>query len=220
MNLKELVGRKAADYVQNGMVVGLGTGSTAYYFVDELANRMKKGLNIVGVTTSKATAEQARTLGIPLKSIDEVKKIDVTVDGADEFNPRLNGIKGGGGALLFEKIVAKQSQKVIWIVDESKVVDTLGNFPLPVEIIKYGSSHLIRYFQEKGYAPVLRQRDGKTVLTDDGNYIVDLHLECITDEYALAQELDNLTGVVEHGLFLDMTSCVLVGTSSGVVVYE
>ncbi|MBF0780088.1 MULTISPECIES: ribose-5-phosphate isomerase RpiA [unclassified Granulicatella] len=219
-NLKELVGRKAADYVENGMIVGLGTGSTAYYFVDELAVRMKKGLNIVGVTTSKATEEQAKQLGIPLKSIDEVESIDVTVDGSDEVNPRFNGIKGGGGALLFEKIVASRSKRVIWIVDQSKCVDTLGAFPLPVEVVKYGSTHLLHYFETKGYQPVLRHKDNQVYVTDDGNYIIDLHLKEIVDEYALAKELDSLTGVVEHGLFLDLTQLVLVGTEQGVQIKE
>ncbi|MBS4750782.1 ribose-5-phosphate isomerase RpiA [Granulicatella sp. zg-ZJ] len=216
MNLKELVGRQAANYVKDGMIVGLGTGSTAYYFVDEIGQRVQKGLNIIGVTTSMATKKQAEELGIPLKSVDEVPYIDVTVDGADEVNHQLNGIKGGGGALLFEKIVARHSKKIVWVVDKSKVVDTLGKFPLPVEVVKYGSTCLLNYFTEKGYSPVLRQKDNAVFVTDDGNYIIDLHLDKIEDEYALAKELDSLTGVVEHGLFLDMTSVALVGTENGV----
>lgn len=133
MNMKELVGKKAAEYVESGMTVGLGTGSTAYYFVEEIGRRVKEeGLEIVGVTTSLATKKQAEALGIPLKSVDEVDYIDVTIDGADEIAPDFSGIKGGGGALLFEKIVAEQSKSVIWIVDESKMVDYLGRFPLPV----------------------------------------------------------------------------------------
>lgn len=220
MSLKEIVGRKAADYVQDGMVVGLGTGSTAYYFVDEVGKRVQNGLNIVGVTTSLATKAQAEALGIPLKSVDEVDVIDVTVDGADEFNLRLNGIKGGGGALLFEKIVAKNSRQIIWVVDEKKKVETLGAFPLPVEVVRYGSEQLMRYFHKKGYSPVLRQRDNQAYVTDDGNYIIDLHLNAIIDEYALAEELDRLTGVVEHGLFLDMTNIVLMGTNEGIEVFS
>ena len=139
MNMKELVGKKAAEYVESGMTVGLGTGSTAYYFVEEIGRRVKEeGLEIVGVTTSLATKKQAEGLGIPLKSVDEVDYIDVTIDGADEIAPDFSGIKGGGGALLFEKIVAEQSKSVIWIVDESKMVDYLGRFPLPVEVVPYG----------------------------------------------------------------------------------
>ena len=126
MNMKELVGKKAAEYVESGMTVGLGTGSTAYYFVEEIGRRVKEeGLEIVGVTTSLATKKQAEALGIPLKSVDEVDYIDVTIDGADEIAPDFSGIKGGGGALLFEKIVAEQSKSVIWIVDESKMVLSL-----------------------------------------------------------------------------------------------
>lgn len=218
--LKERVGRYAAKFVEDGMIVGLGTGSTAYYFVDEVGKRVQNGLNIVGVTTSKQTEEQAKSLGIPLKSVDEVAYIDVTVDGADEVDGRLNGIKGGGGALLFEKIVAKQSKKVIWVADESKVVETLGAFPLPVEVVKYGSQHVIRYFEEKGYAPVLRHRNGDVFVSDDGNYIVDLHIKAIHDVNALAAELDSLTGVVEHGLFVNMTDSVIIGTQTGIEVKE
>ena len=140
MNMKEMVGKQAATYIESGMTVGLGTGSTAYYFVEEIGRRVKEeGLDIIGVTTSKRTKEQAEKLGIPLKSVDEVDFIDVTVDGADEIAPDFSGIKGGGGALLFEKIVAEQSKRIIWIVDESKMVDYLGRFPLPVEVIPYGS---------------------------------------------------------------------------------
>ena len=136
MNMKELVGKKAAEYVESGMTGGWGTGSTAYYFVEEIGRRVKEeGLEIVGVTTSLATKKQAEALGIPLKSVDEVDYIDVTIDGADEIAPDFSGIKGGGGALLFEKIVAEQSKSVIWIVDESKMVDYLGRFPLPVEVV-------------------------------------------------------------------------------------
>lgn len=219
--LKALVGRYAGRYVQDNMIVGLGTGSTVYYFVEELGRRIREEhLQIVAVTTSTQTQKQAESLGIPLKSIDDVPYIDVIVDGADEVNPAFNGIKGGGGALLFEKIVAKQAKTVIWVVDASKQVQTLGAFPLPVEVVRYGHSHVFRVLKEKGYAPVLRQRDGKPYVTDDGNYILDLHLDKITDEYALAKELDQLTGVVEHGLFLDLAQLVLVGTTNGVEVIE
>ena len=167
MNMKELVGKKAAEYVESGMTVGLGTGSTAYYFVEEIGRRVKEeGLEIVGVTTSLATKKQAEALGIPLKSVDEVDYIDVTIDGADEIAPDFSGIKGGGGALLFEKIVAEQSKSVIWIVDESKMVDYLGRFPLPVEVVPYGSEQLFKRFEALGYKPTFRKRDGERYLTD------------------------------------------------------
>lgn len=218
-NLKEMVGVKAAEFVTDGMIVGLGTGSTAYYLVEEIGRKVKEeGLTITGVTTSKETADHARALGIPLKSIDEVPYVDVTIDGADEISSDFQGIKGGGAAHLFEKIVATYSKKIIWIVDESKMVEHLGKFPLPVEVIPYGSQQLFKVLAEKNLHPVLRQKDGEIVRTDSNNYILDLHLEKITDPHALANLLNSLPGVVEHGLFLDMVNTVIVGKSAGPVI--
>ena len=221
MNMKELVGKKAAEYVESGMTVGLGTGSTAYYFVEEIGRRVKEeGLEIVGVTTSLATKKQAEALGIPLKSVDEVDYIDVTIDGADEIAPDFSGIKGGGGALLFEKIVAEQSKSVIWIVDESKMVDYLGRFPLPVEVVPYGSEQLFKRFEALGYKPTFRERDGERYLTDSKNYIIDLDVYPIKDPIAFGEKINGMTGVVEQGLFTNMTDIVLVGTPDGVVVKQ
>lgn len=222
MNLKQLVGIKAAEFVEDGMIVGLGTGSTAYYMVDEIGRRMREeGLKITGVTTSSGTKAQAESLGIPLKSIDEVPVVDLTIDGADEISADFQGIKGGGAALLFEKIVASYSKQTIWIVDGSKMVDQLGRFPLPVEVIPYGSQQLMRLFKEKNYQPVLRQTEtGETVVTDSGHYIIDLHLERIEDPEKLATYLDQLVGVVEHGLFLNMVSKVVVASENGVSVLD
>lgn len=214
MNLKQLVGIKSAEFIEDGMVVGLGTGSTAFYMVEELGRRVKEeGLNITGVTTSKATEEQAKRLNIPLKSIDDVPYVDITIDGADEISADFHGIKGGGAALLFEKIVATYSKKVIWIVDDSKMVAQLGKFPLPVEVIPYGSEQLRQLFDKKGFHPVLRLTDdGYPLLTDSKNYIIDLYLEAIDDPKALSTWLDQQVGVVEHGLFLDMCDYVIIGT--------
>lgn len=222
MNLKQLVGIKAAEFVEDGMIVGLGTGSTAYYMVEEIGRRMREeGLKITGVTTSSGTKAQAESLGIPLKSIDEVPVVDLTIDGADEISADFQGIKGGGAALLFEKIVASYSKQTIWIVDGSKMVDQLGRFPLPVEVIPYGSQQLMRLFKEKSYQPVLRQTEtGETVVTDSGHYIIDLHLERIEDPEKLATYLDQLVGVVEHGLFLNMVSKVVVASENGVSVLD
>ena len=221
MNMKELVGKKAAEYVESGMTVGLGTGSTAYYFVEEIGRRVKEeGLEIVGVTTSLATKKQAEALGIPLKSVDEVDYIDVTIDGADEIAPDFSGIKGGGGALLFEKIVAEQSKSVIWIVDESKMVDYLGRFPLPVEVVPYGSEQLFKRFEALGYKPTFRERDGERYLTDSKNYIIDLDVYPIKDPIAFGEKIKGMTGVVEQVLFTNMTDIVLVGTPDGVVVKQ
>ena len=216
VNLKEQVGIKAAEFVTDGMIVGLGTGSTAYYFVAELGRRIKEeGLKITAVTTSSVTYEQAEGLGIPLKAIDDVEVVDLTVDGADEVDPALNGIKGGGGALLMEKIVATNSKDCIWIVDESKQVETLGAFKLPVEVVQYGAENLFRHFEKKGYSPAYREKDGQRFVTDQGNFIIDLDLKVIPDTEALAEELDRTVGVVDHGLFLGMVSKVIVGTPEG-----
>lgn len=216
INLKEQVGIKAAEFVTDGMIVGLGTGSTAYYFVAELGRRIKEeDLQITAVTTSSVTYEQAEGLGIPLKAIDDVEVVDLTVDGADEVDPALNGIKGGGGALLMEKIVATNSKDCIWIVDESKQVETLGAFKLPVEVVQYGAENLFRHFEKKGYSPAYREKDGQRFVTDQGNFIIDLDLKVIPDAEALAEELDRTVGVVDHGLFLGMVSKVIVGTPEG-----
>ena len=216
VNLKEQVGIKAAEFVTDGMIVGLGTGSTAYYFVAELGRRIKEeGLKITAVTTSSVTYEQAEGLGISLKAIDDVEVVDLTVDGADEVDPALNGIKGGGGALLMEKIVATNSKDCIWIVDESKQVETLGAFKLPVEVVQYGAENLFRHFEKKGYSPAYREKDGQRFVTDQGNFIIDLDLKVIPDAEALAEELDRTVGVVDHGLFLGMVSKVIVGTPEG-----
>ena len=216
VNLKEQVGIKAAEFVTDGMIVGLGTGSTAYYFVAELGRRIKEeGLKITAVTTSSVTYEQAEGLRIPLKAIDDVEVVDLTVDGADEVDPALNGIKGGGGALLMEKIVATNSKDCIWIVDESKQVETLGAFKLPVEVVQYGAENLFRHFEKKGYSPAYREKDGQRFVTDQGNFIIDLDLKVISDAEALAEELDRTVGVVDHGLFLGMVSKVIIGTPEG-----
>lgn len=221
MNVKQMVGEKAAEFVKDGMVIGLGTGSTAYYMVEAVGKKVSEGLNVVGVTTSTRTKEQAEKLGIPLKSVDEVDKIDLTIDGADEISSTYQGIKGGGGALLFEKIVADNSTEVIWIVDESKMVDELGAFPLPVEVIPYGSQQLFRLFEAKGYKPAFRtdEKDAYYV-TDAGHYIIDLHLEKIEKPHELAKWLDGLTGMVEHGLFLDRVNTIIVGNENGIELIE
>lgn len=211
--LKKKVGYASVDYIENGMVVGLGTGSTAYYMVERLGQRIQgEGLEVICVTTSKKTAEQACELGIPLRSLDEVDRIDLTIDGADEIDPNFQGIKGGGGALLVEKIVASYSDKIIWIVDESKLVPQLGAFPLAVEVIPFGHQALKNKLEQLGYRPKLREDGtGHCFKTDNDNYIIDLHLEKIEDPYALSRQLLDMPGVVEHGLFLDMADLVLVG---------
>ncbi|ETY75205.1 ribose-5-phosphate isomerase RpiA [Lactiplantibacillus fabifermentans] len=219
--LKQLVGQKAVEFVKDGMYVGLGTGSTVKFMVDALGERVQKEhLNIVGVSTSERTAAQAKSLGIPMKSVDDVDHLDLTIDGADEISADFQGVKGGGAALLWEKIVAINTDKVMWIVDESKMVDQLGAFGLPVEVIPYGSKHVFDKMAARGYNPVFRKVDGEFVRTDSNNYLIDLHINPITDPHALAEDLIHMVGVVEHGLFLDMVNTVIVGHENGPEVIQ
>ncbi|KRL04891.1 ribose-5-phosphate isomerase RpiA [Liquorilactobacillus oeni] len=220
--LKKLVGYKAVDWIHDGMIVGLGTGSTVKYMINALARKIKnEHLNITGVVTSNQTANQARLLGIKLKSVDAVDHIDLTIDGADEISSDYQGIKGGGAALLFEKIVATNSKKNIWIVDQSKLVDQLGAFPLPVEVIPYGSRQLFSSFKAKGFHPEFRITTmGEKRKTDSGNFIIDLHLGKISKPEKMATYLKSQVGVVEHGLFLNTVNTVVAGYDDGPRVFE
>lgn len=219
--LKKQAALKAAEFVKDNMILGLGTGSTTSYFVEEVGRLVKEeGLNIIGVTTSSVTSKQAQELGIPLKDIDDVDDVDLTVDGADEVDPSFNGIKGGGGALLMEKVVATPSKDYIWVVDESKLVDTLGAFKLPVEVVQYGAMQVFKIFEEKGYKPAFREKNGQRFVTDMKNYIIDLDLGRIEDPIALGNELKQMVGVVEHGLFNQMVKKVVVAGKNGVTVLE
>lgn len=222
MNLKKMVGYKAAEFVKDGMVVGLGTGSTAYYMVEAIGKRVKEeGLSIIGVTTSHRTTEQAGELGIPLKDLNDVDHIDITIDGADEISDDFQGIKGGGAAHLFEKMVANQSEEVIWIVDDSKMVHKLGAFPLPVEVVQFGCDQVFNLFNRENLSPSYRlDEGGSKLITDSGNVIIDLHLDVIDQPHELAKWLDSVTGVVEHGLFLDCVTKVIVGREDGPEVID
>ncbi len=219
--LKKQAGVTAAQFVTDGMTVGLGTGSTAYFFVEEIGRRIKdEGLQVVGVTTSSATTKQAEGLGIPLKNVDDIDSIDVTVDGADEVDKDFNGIKGGGAALLMEKIVATPTKEYIWVVDESKMVEHLGAFKLPVEVIQYGADRLFRVFEKAGYKPSFRMKENQRLITDMKNYIIDLDLGKIEKPFEFAEMLDKTVGVVEHGLFNGMVNKVIVAGKDGVKVLE
>jgi ribose 5-phosphate isomerase A len=216
---KQAAGEAAAELVENGMRVGLGTGSTAAFFVRALASRR---LDIRCVATSEATAELAGSLGLRLSDLDEVESLDLTVDGADEVGPELALIKGGGGALLREKLVWEASARCVAIADHGKVSDILGGYPLPVEIIAFGARHtqfrLTAVLAEFGLAatPALRMRGGAPVRTDTGNVIVDIPCGTIADPERLAAMIKGITGVVEHGLFLGLAKLALVGTDRGV----
>ena len=218
MNLKEVVGKKAVEYVKDGMIVGLGTGSTVFYFVHALADRVKEGLNIQMVSTSVQTVELAKSLGLNIKELEEIDHIDLAVDGVDEIDKNFNAIKGGGAALFREKIVADIAKEVIWIYDESKDVEKLGKFNLPVEILPFGYSHTVRKLTEAGLNPVIRKKDGEILITDNHNYIADLHLGYGFDIEEVKQRLANIVGVVEHGLFLNMCKLCIKGTPGGAVI--
>ena len=220
MNQKKIAGEKAAEFIKDGMIIGLGTGSTAEYLINKVGDMVKNGLNIQAVATSKATEKQAQKLGIPLLDINEVKYIDIAIDGVDEIDRNFNATKGGGGALFREKIVANLAQEVIWIMDESKIVDNIGKFPLPVEILPYGYKVTYQKLKEHGYNPTMRLREDDLFVTDNGNYIVDLHLTVPVDIQDIKQKLDNIVGVLETGQFLKMCNRIIVGTSSGVNVIE
>lgn len=214
---KKHAGVAASELIDDGMVVGLGTGSTVDFFLKALAERVElEHLSIVGVTTSFKTAARAQQLGIKVLDIDDAPMIDITIDGADEVDQHMNGIKGGGAAFLMEKIVAKNSKKIIWIVDSQKVHEKLGQFPLPVEIVPFGSGKLIAEFSTQHLYPILREKDDKPIITDMGHFIVDLHLETIDQPHELGNYLDRRVGVVEHGLFLDTVDEIIIGTSHGI----
>lgn len=218
MNLKEVVGKEAVKYVEDGMIVGLGTGSTVFYFVHALADRVKEGLNIQMVSTSIQTVELAKSLDLNIKELEEIDHIDLAVDGVDEIDKNFNAIKGGGAALFREKIVADIAKEVIWIYDESKDVEKLGKFNLPVEILPFGYSHTVRKLTEAGLNPVIRKKDGEILITDNHNYIADLHLGYGFDIEEVKEKLANIVGVVEHGLFLNMCKLCIKGTPGGAVI--
>ncbi len=209
---KEAAGRAAAKLVRDGDVVGLGTGSTAYFAVIALGERVKAGLKIIGIPTSIQTGDMARGVGIPLTTLDDNPEIDITIDGADEVDPQLRLIKGGGGALLREKVVASASKKMVVVADSGKMVPVLGKFPLPVEFISFARTVVERKMVSLGGSPKLRTKpDGSPYLTDNGNQILDCSFGQIADAAGLALALSNIPGIVEHGLFIGLASVALVG---------
>ena len=223
---KRAAAARAVEFVRPGMRLGLGTGSTAKHFVELLAERVRAGLDVIAVPTSETTRRDAERLGIPLTSLDETPQLDLTVDGADEIASDLSLVKGGGGALLREKIVASASTRMIVIADESKWVPVLGRFPLPVEVVPFGLGAVRRAVEAAAAAGcagplLLRQgRDGHAFVTDGGHWILDAALERIADPASLADRLDGIAGVVEHGLFIGLAHAAVVAGAGGVRVVE
>jgi ribose 5-phosphate isomerase A len=221
--LKKAAALRAVEYVSDGMCVGLGTGSTATLAIYGLGEQVRQGLRIVGVPTSERTAALARQLGIPLTTLEECSELDITIDGADEVDPQtLNAIKGLGGALLREKIVALASKLEVLVVDESKLVQKLGEHtPVPVEVVQFGWTRTCDALTSLGCDPQRRTTtDGEPYITDSGNYLLDCRFPPIDDAPALAHQIKSITGVVEHGLFVGIACRVVIAGEGGVRVID
>jgi ribose 5-phosphate isomerase A len=225
--LKRQAAARALEQVADGMKLGLGTGSTTKHFVELLGEKVRAGMKVVGVPTSEATRADAVRCGIALTTLDDIDRLDLTVDGADEIDPELNLIKGGGGALLREKIVAAASDRMIVIADDTKWVDALGRFPLPVEVIPFGLAATRRAMAEafakcgvSGQMVVRKGKDGHVFVTDSGHWIVDAHLGRIQEASRLALLLSAIPGVVEHGLFIGLASTAILAGGQGIRVIE
>ena len=215
---KEAAARASMRFVSDGYIVGLGSGSTAAHVIQLLGERVRTGLKILAIPTSNRTRELASSLGIPMTTFDEVQEIDVTIDGADEFDKELSLIKGGGGALLHEKVVAWASRQLVIVTDSSKQVATLGSFPVPIEVIGFAEPLVKKRVEALGAAVTLRESNGAPFVTDEGHHILDCSFGRIPEPKALARALSDMPGIVEHGLFVGMASVVL--TASGNEVAE
>ena len=215
MTAKQIAGEKATEWVKSGMKVGLGTGSTAYYATKKLGELVRNGLEIQAVATSLDTELLAKEEGIPLMNLAEVDQLDITIDGADEFTPRLELIKGGGGALYREKVIASISKTFLIVADDSKYCEYLGAFPLPVEVVPFGFEITYKRLKAMGIHPNLRKKDDEYYLTDNGNYIFDCQLGTIQSPKPLHEQLKSQLGVVETGLFTDMATAVIMANSQG-----
>jgi ribose 5-phosphate isomerase A len=215
---KEAAARASLQFIKDGQVVGLGSGSTAAHFIKLLAEQVKDGLRIRGIPTSVHSGELAQSLGIPLTTLDECQEIAVTVDGADEVDPQLRLIKGGGGAMLREKIVASATKQLVIVADASKQVPVLGKFPLPVEVIRFAQALVAKRIKALGADVQIRMGpDGKPYMTDENNHILDCRFGQISDVDGLARKLSDMPGIVEHGLFIGMASVVLFARGSEIV---
>ncbi|RAJ76497.1 ribose 5-phosphate isomerase A [Chitinophaga dinghuensis] len=214
---KKAAADKAATFIEPGMTVGLGTGSTAYYVIMRIGEMVKEGLEIRAVATSVESEQLAKAQGITIVPFAAISGIDIDIDGADETDIQLRLIKGGGGALLREKIIAAAAGRMIVIADESKLVSQLGKFPLPVEIIPFAHELTMHQLEKLKVAPVLRTREGQLFITDNGNYIADCHIGEIAAPEKLHAQLNDIPGVVENGLFIGLASTLIIGTDAGEV---
>lgn len=216
---KQLAALEAAQMVEDGMVLGLGTGSTAYFAIEEIGTMVRNGFSVTAVATSARTEEQALKLGIELVSIDDVDSIDLTIDGTDEFDLKLNLIKGGGGALLKEKMVARKSDRQVIIADSTKKVEKLGAFRIPVEVLPFTVNYVKEMIDDSGGTGHIRMDGDGYYLTDEKNYIIDADYGLMEDPYGISDYLNDIEGVVCNGLFLDLAEIVIVGQEDGVVTY-
>jgi ribose 5-phosphate isomerase A len=219
---KMAAAKRSMEFIENGMRLGIGTGTTVRYVIEMLGERVRQGLKVVGIPTSHASGVLAAQHGIELTTFDEIQELDLAIDGADEIGPGLSLIKGGGGALLHEKIVASAARQFVIVVGEGKVVDQLGRFPLPVEVIPFAAELVRGSLAELGGHPELRPgaEAGTNYQTDEGNWIFDCHFGKIAEPHELAAELRSIVGVVEHGLFLGMATKAVVADAEGVRVME
>lgn len=215
MNILETEKRRAAEkaieFIKSGMTIGCGTGSTVYYAIQKIGTMVQDGLNIKCVPSSKNTLALLKKHRVPVKTINQAEQIDITIDGADRVDRNLNLIKGGGGALLREKIIASISSKLIIIVDSSKIVDILGGVPLPVEVMKICHRSVYRKLEQSGLSPSYRETGGRFFVTDNGNYIIDLHIPMIENPDGFERDLNLIPGVIDNGLFIRMTDTVICG---------
>ncbi|MBM3223587.1 MAG: ribose-5-phosphate isomerase RpiA [Candidatus Tectomicrobia bacterium] len=220
--MKQLACQRAAQEVRDGMVLGLGTGSTVYYFLHELGRMVNEGLRVTGVPTSVRTAQIAKELAIPLTTLEEQPRLDLAVDGADEVDANLNLVKGAGGALLREKVIAASAARFIVVVDHSKPVQQLGaRYPLPVEVVPFGYAPAMRALEGLGARVSLRRgTDGQIWVSDNGNYNLDCQFGLIADPLALQKELLTIPAVVDSGLFLNMTDTVIIGEDAGTRILQ